>query len=199
MKKTERLTLILIFSSLLYIGSGATGTYIPPSQIAEPKQSITIDTDFNTVWNKTIAYVGDTFFVIDNVEKDSGLINLSFSASDPRQFIDCGKCNITSGKDSGQTVEEATPQFQFNQCNFTTKLSGKINIIVTKIDDHKTKIKINTRYVVNRLITCPGPHNIPITKAADLTFTSNSTGSFGDLVCGPKNTLETMLIDNISK
>ena len=42
-----------------------------------------------------INFVNDSFFKIENIEKDSGLLTLSFGSNEAENFIDCGYFEYT--------------------------------------------------------------------------------------------------------
>ena len=76
MKKT--LTLILI----LILGGCATSSinYTPP-EITKIDNQVTIDEDFEIVWDRLVKNLASDFFVINNIEKSSRIINVSFSTN----------------------------------------------------------------------------------------------------------------------
>ena len=77
--KKIRLANIMIVVSMGVVGcvSGKVN-YIPPTGVQE-KNSIILQQSMDEVWTKMIDGIGDSFFVINNIEKDSGLINVSYS------------------------------------------------------------------------------------------------------------------------
>jgi len=77
----------------LILSGCATNSYTPPSSLAkdEAKHEVMVNKSFDATWASLIDYASGTFFAIDNFEKASGLITLSFGAADPSHFIDCGQ------------------------------------------------------------------------------------------------------------
>ncbi|MBF87456.1 MAG: hypothetical protein CMJ14_05565 [Pelagibacterales bacterium] len=121
------------------------------------KYSVTINKRFDDVWKKLIRHAGATFFAIDNFEKDSGLLTLSFGAADISEFIDGGdfyieqKFRFTMRTKLADMPEPAPPwrgEYVDYLENFTdTSLTGKANIVVTKIDEENTMVSVNARYI----------------------------------------------------
>ena len=50
---------------------------------------------FDVCWSRLIAGLSSEFFVINNVEKASGLITLDFASEAPERYIDCGQTTRT--------------------------------------------------------------------------------------------------------
>ena len=69
-------------------------SYYAAQGIKNTDNSIFLKESKDKVWMKLIDGIGESFFVINNIEKDLGLINLSYSDSDdPCRFISCGTLN----------------------------------------------------------------------------------------------------------
>jgi len=47
------------------------------------------------VWDKLVKNMATSFFVINNIDKESRIINLSFSSDKPQDCIDCGRTRRT--------------------------------------------------------------------------------------------------------
>lgn len=188
---------LLIMALLLNIpcmpGCSAT-SYSPPQQHSFT-QSRVVTIPYDELWKMIISYVGGTFFSIDAIEKDSGLINLSFLVNDASRYIDCGESVIKGASD--RSISESSPHINLYGCTFTTSLSGKVNIIASKIESGKSRIKVNILYTVRRLVDCPGHRNYTGPFTYSLSFTSNSSGAFGVRTCFPSGTLETEILDGI--
>ena len=78
-------TVILLFTGCV----GGRLTYTPPSVQAKINNSIVFDEPKDQIWKRAIVNLSSSFFVINNLDKESGLINLSYSGS-PEKCIDCG-------------------------------------------------------------------------------------------------------------
>ena len=67
------------------------GKYVPPSiDDNNFKNSVITNKSFEETWTSVTDFVNNSFFKIENLEKDSGLLTLSFGSKEPENFIDCG-------------------------------------------------------------------------------------------------------------
>jgi len=65
--------------------------YVRPSSYASaPSNFKTIQRSRDSVWNASVPEIGKQFFVINNLDKSSGLMNISYTG-DPERFVDCGR------------------------------------------------------------------------------------------------------------
>lgn len=131
-----------IFIILILNISCAPSVYIPPSDSSLINNSRIINKNFDETWSALIAYAGTSFFSIDNFEKNSGLMILNFSTSNPADFITGGYYKSTDLSPFDGDFVAYMEKWKDN-----TTFNGKMNIVVQKIDDESTKITINARYV----------------------------------------------------
>jgi hypothetical protein len=124
----------------LILSGCATNSYTPPSSLAkdEAKHEVMVNKSFDATWASLIDYASGTFFAIDNFEKASGLITLSFGAADPSHFIDCGQMVAPIFQGSFAT-------FMATEWNAT--LTGRMNLVVRQVEPNKTLVRANARYI----------------------------------------------------
>ena len=120
------------------------GKYVPPNiDDTNFKNSVTTNKNFDETWTSVIDFVSDSFFKIENIEKDSGLLTLSFGSKEAENFIDCGDFEYTlffTGEEfKGSYIDYA-------KSGLLAVLEAKMNINIRKIDSESTKISINTNY-----------------------------------------------------
>jgi hypothetical protein len=101
---------------------------------------------FDQTWQKLIEYAAGTFFAIESYEKESGLMTLSFSSSQPSQFVDGGYFKFSN----------LTTSFDGNYVDYLAqyyggKLEGKMNIALIRASDNQTRVTVNARYVYSCL------------------------------------------------
>jgi hypothetical protein len=101
---------------------------------------------FDETWQWLIEYAAASFFAIENYEKESGLMILSFGSIQPSQFVDGG-----FWKSSGLGTK-----FEGNYVDYLAQhrggsLNGKMNIVVIELAEDKTRVSVNARYT----FTCP--------------------------------------------
>lgn len=129
-----------------------------PATISHIENTIVVDAPFDTTWDRLIKNLSKEFFIINNVEKVSRIINVSFSADRPSDFVDCGVTTRTfvsgGGKKETFTYNGADPSSYKTSDPQTglpylitrdTKLEGRANIYVGP-SENKTEISVNVRY-----------------------------------------------------
>lgn len=135
-------TIILLFTSIFLISCG-TATYIPPKFDNKIENfSRIVNMSFDKTWEALINYSASTFYGIENFEKDSGLLTLSFGSSNPSEYITGGLWEFIwmNNKFSGDYVDYID---QYHRA----ELTGKMNIVVSEVDKSHTKIMVSARYV----------------------------------------------------
>ena len=120
------------------------GKYIPPSiNDTNFKNSVITNKNFDETWSSVIDFVNDSFFKIENFEKDSGLLTLSFGSKKAENFINCGDFEYTlffTGEEfKGSYIDYA-------QSGLLAVLEAKMNINIQKIDNESSEVSINTNY-----------------------------------------------------
>ena len=121
------------------------------------ENEIVVKKPFDEVWDKLVGELSKSFFVINNIEKASRIINVSFSVDAPQDYIDCGRSTREyKGKKFDYAIAEDSyfeteRQIQVNQyaelkVNRDTKLEGRTNIYVAP-EGEFTKVSVNTRYI----------------------------------------------------
>ena len=136
-------SLVLICVSTLFLFSCAAGSYTPPSVTEEPIANyIVIEKPYDVVWAKLITQLATTYFGIENYEKQSGLITLTFGASNPSNFITGGNVYVEQigAKYKGDYISYLC---KYSDADFTAKM----NIVVTALGEKQTKVTVNARYV----------------------------------------------------
>ena len=163
----------LICISLIFFFSGcatqgvSTKDYRAPEEI-KVKNEITIDKSYNEVWDKLVKKLSKSFYVINNINKESRIINISYFTNNPKKYIDCGE--------TIRTYKEGNDEFIYNydtsenskflyaeekqiNSNFTyyfeirrkTELEGRSNIYIAPVenDKNKTNVSVNSRYILS--------------------------------------------------
>ena len=120
------------------------GKYVPPNiDDINFKNFVISNKNFDETWTSIIDFVNDSFFKIENLEKDSGSLTLIFGSKEVENFIDCGDFEYTlffTGEEfKGSYIDYA-------KSGLLAELEAKMNINIRKIDNESTKISINTNY-----------------------------------------------------
>ncbi len=127
----------------------ATAQYQPPAASGSAEDSQReIDLSYDEVWERLVQFTAGTYFGIDNFEKESGLMTLSFGAEDPGRFVDGGRWKSTAPAFEGNYVDYLA-RYQNGQ------LTGRMNIVVTELASNRTRVRVNARYVFSSVVVDP--------------------------------------------
>jgi hypothetical protein len=143
----------LIFLGMIIFIQGCVTApkYIPPDTNAKseiPKESIIINKSIDEVWDKLLKGITKSFFVINNIEKASGFINLSYTGS-ASNYVDCGYyTNNQKEKYYLTQHREKILSGTYRINSIDSNLQGRINILAQDIDANKTSVTVTTRYIV---------------------------------------------------
>jgi hypothetical protein len=187
-----RLVVTTLLSIFLVACAGMAGKveYVRP--LTEPGLSTNvkiIERPREMVWNSTVPVLGKQYFVINNLDKSSGLINLSYSG-DPEQYIDCGRIiSYVKNARGERTYDFAASKAQqsYEIMNTMTglffidrrmNLEGRVNLVFEEIGQTTTRITANTRYVVNRTQEVRDIQGASRTFSNSISFNSGGGASF---------------------
>ncbi len=189
---------LLLAAALPLAGCAATSTttHNEPTPVDIANEA-TINKPFDEVWDGLIANLAKSFFVINNVDKTSRIINVSFSADEPGDLIDCGTSYRTykQGAFSENYTYKTTDPVSYLYAppnglpvlvQRTTALEGRANVYVAP-KDQKTEISVNARYIftVNGIVTQLNEYRQPIGYPATQppftkSFETRAPGKFKD-------------------
>jgi hypothetical protein len=136
----------------------------------EPKtisNEIIVNQPYSQVWDKLVRELSKSFYVINNIDKESRIINLSFSTQSPTEYVDCGQTHRTYKQ--GNKVEsfdynvadssnfklaaptQPAPAFSYYALiSRNASLEGRSNIYLAPLENDKaqTTVAVNTRYML---------------------------------------------------
>lgn len=174
------------------VASGCAGKldYVRPDISIDPSaNSKIIDKPRESVWNASVPELGKQFFVINNLDKSSGLINISYSG-DPEKYIDCGRItsyvkNLAGERTFDFPAAKAQQSYQIMNgkglfmVDRKMSVEGRVNLVFEEIGPNQTKVTANTRYVVNRQQTARrADNNFPISASDSISFNSGGSSAF---------------------
>ena len=182
--------------------------YTPPTSKKVPKSDITLKKDFQTVWENTVENLTKSFFVINNIAKESNIINVSFSINNnTKKYIDCGYTTLTVNDEVNlvnQSTSYATYPFVYKASPVdiyvgrgerTQSLDGRINLFIKKLENKTTVYRVNIRYILKRNLkryTREGHQYLNENRT--VSFNSGDEGSFGKLRCRSTGALERQML-----
>lgn len=158
-----RSSLVLLLSLLTACQTVDIFEYTPPSPPGSaPINERVVRATFDEVWTALIGSVGQTFFAIDNFEKESGLLTLSFSTTPYSTAVDGGhlrrKFDDTAARQgqafwSGVNVQASKVDFDGNYADWVEQylsgvFEGRMNIVVRRESEQATRVTINCRFVI---------------------------------------------------
>lgn len=207
---------LLLVGTTLLAGCASTQYSVqPPAPISEYNKTKEIARPKDAVWDDAVAALGQRFFVINNLEKSSGLVNVSYSG-DPEKYVDCGTVTVVTKGPGGRTstfkgaaadtiymATAAIPPYGMPapvRVRRQTSLEGRVNLIFESIDANRTRVTAATRYVLSRKISPDG--NAMLQSSSDTaSFNANEKGYFPAsfdgraLECVSTGALESSILD----
>jgi len=163
----------IIFTLSIYIliltGCATTGSssssYTAPV-IKEIENERLVYESFDVIWDRIVAKLSSSYFVINNIDKESRLINLSFSSDSPENYINCGKNFRTfSFRDNKETYKYQVAGNSFYkiagkwgpyknlpfvwEVTRETSLEGRINVYLAPLEKNTTRFVTNVRYIIS--------------------------------------------------
>lgn len=209
-----RNTLTILAAATLLAGCAGKVAYTPPESHSYSSNEKTINQPLDQVWARAIPALGKDFFVINNLDKDSGLVNISYGG-DPERYLDCGvvESEVTNihgtrhyrfpGASASQSYEIMHNGHLF-YLERKMGLDGRANLIFEAIEKNKTKVTANIRFVVTKDIRITNvAGGFPQTMSDTVSFGANSGATFpgqGEAAtrCVSNGKLEQEILDTLS-
>lgn len=213
---TRSMRSISLSALVLALAYGCAGeySYSPPETKTGIGSNVrTVERSRDVVWNALVPELGKRFFVINNIDKASGLLNLSYTG-DPARYIDCGQVHsyVKNARGErtydfpGSRAEESYEVMQSGKLYLLQRamsLEGRMNVIVEAVSTESARVTVSTRYIVTRkqAISMAGGPSQTVTDT--ISFNTNSSESFPPSRDGQRSTctsngaLETEILDAI--
>jgi hypothetical protein len=202
-----------LVSGLILLSGCVSGdtSYTPPADYAQNSQnSVVIARPFDDVWAKSVANLGKSFFVINNLEKSSGLINVSYSGN-PEQYVDCGRAHIYVSNAKGRRDYDfnvASPQANYEifengvlwSHERSFGLEGRANIIFELLSEQATRVTVNTRYVLTESTTAApvgGSRQVIPSQTISFNTGGGATAPNSRVRCVPTGEMEREILSSI--
>ncbi len=166
-----------------------------------------IDKSREAVWNAAVPELGRQFFVINTIDKNSGLVNVSY-AGDPEKYVDCGEMSAFVKNARGErnydfpvaranVTHELITDGIWLKVDRTMELEGRMNLVFEEVGPNQTRVSANTRYVVKRVLAVVDVNGRQDRIADSVSFNSNSSGQYPTppgakegITCVPTGVLE---------
>jgi hypothetical protein len=218
--RTRQVMLLLPGLALILICAGCLSgnlEYTPPQSTApSAPNSLTVDKPLDTVWKELVPALGTRFFVINNLDKESGLVNVSYSGN-PESYVDCGQIESwvdnARGKRTYNMPGASSQPYEFKGTDGNLyfserqmRLDGRMNLILESLSPTQTRITLNTRYVVTRNLqwrrvdlTGPGSSTDSISFNSGQRAEFPRRGPTKVLACQPTGKLEADALDLVKR
>lgn len=192
------------------LGGCATSTlnYTPPTASIIQNTKL-VSRPFDETWDKLVKQLSSDFFVINNIDKNSRLINLSFTSQKPSDFANCGRSIRTFNNAHGEQKYDYVPA---DSAAFSTtnkegiafnvrrvmKLEGRTNIYVAP-EGNGTLITVNTKYVLNGQISSVAFDGRP-GGTENITWDfSTKQGQMGEVQCYATGEIERRILSLVGE
>jgi hypothetical protein len=170
------------------VGCAAKQDYVRPTAPTAPSNWKVIEKPRDIVWNGSVPALGKQRFVINNMDKASGLINITYTG-DPKRYIDCGQVSAYvknareersydfPGAAASKSYEVTLPQGLF-RVDRKMALEARTNLTFEELTPSSTRVTATTRYVVTRTMHVTDANNKSNTLTDTVSFSSAARASF---------------------
>lgn len=196
--------------------------YHPPRTVGAFKNEISVAEPFDAVWDRLVGRLATGFFVINNIDKASRLINVSFSSESPERYVDCGQ----STREFAFNREQKTYAYQvaadsrykatatwgpYNnlpsvaEISRDTSLEGRLNVYVAPASLDGTKISVNVKYIIRISTSGTGTaynafgapaqqFSVPA-SSSEIGFTTMESATKDSITCRATGELERTILE----
>jgi hypothetical protein len=189
-----KLAIALCAITLAGCASGDFDYSGPQPPTVTTQNSVIVDASKDEAWDQAIPHLGKRFFVINNMDRGSGLINLSY-AGDPQKYVDCGQIRTTvsnlkgtrryafAGASPDETYEVLDNQHRLFTVHRALLLEGRTNLVFEAVDPRHTRITVSTRYVLTRTVdSLMAGVYAPSHLVDSITFNTGGSATFGNSI-----------------
>jgi hypothetical protein len=177
--------------SLAFLAGCATPLNYFPPRATTLSNTKTVDRPRDAVWATVVPNLGKMFFVVNNMDKASGFMNVSYSG-DPQKFVDCGMISGTTPPSllggagnfsfpgaSASASYEAMLGLNRIRVNRTMSLEGRVNLVLEELPEGKTRVTTTARYILQRKLRATNMQggNMGYDETS-ITFDSRTRGRF---------------------
>jgi hypothetical protein len=199
---------IMLFASGCAAAQGINTVKYDPPTPPKVKNEVVIAKPYTEVWDELVKELSKSFYVINNIDKESHIINISVNSNQPARYADCGKTHRSytqgdskevfyydvAGTSEFKVATPLQPDKNFSYFVLVRReptLEGRANIYIapSEIDKNKTVVIVNASYVFtarakgqvfakNFLGNVVSYERMP-EETSIISFNTNSPGSIG--------------------
>lgn len=182
------------FITTLAFGIAAQGcagrvAYDPPTPVQAPSV-VEVPRARTAVWDTMIARLGKSWFVINVVDRSSGLINLTYRG-DPDVHLECGRItshvkNLAGTRNYDFPAASARQQYEVLEAGRLLKvdrsmsLEGRVTLVLEAPAARRTRATVSAQYAVTRTVhvATVGGAAPPPPRSHTITFMTGEVGTF---------------------
>lgn len=177
----------VVVAAFLLTACAGKVDYVRPNIQATASNTKVIDKPRDAVWKAAVPELGKRFFVINNIDQSSGLINVSYSG-DPEKYVDCGRISSYVKNARGErTYNFAAAKAQQSYEVMSTglffidrrmSLDGRVNLIFEEVSPTQTRVTASTKYIVKRDQTVRDVEGRSRSGSDSVSFNSGGAAAF---------------------
>ncbi|TVZ54185.1 hypothetical protein FBZ81_107204 [Azospirillum brasilense] len=197
-------TIGVFLASALLANCAGKVDYTPPQVYSNATNTKAINKTKEQVWSELIPALSKDFFVINNLDKSSGLINVSY-AGDPSSYIDCGTITSYVKNARGERTYTFNGAEKYKQYEIMTNdnlifverkadLEGRMNIIVSESGKNQSVLTANTRYVLTVSSRVSDVAGNQVSQNNMISFNTGGVGQGRETICRPNGKLEQTIL-----
>lgn len=152
---------------------------------------IVVNEPLDKVWATLVRHVSASFFTVNNIEKESGFLNVSYAGA-AQEYVDCG--TLKAGDVEYTRAASLTIPAGLGSMDRSIGLSGKANVLVQEVDANQTEVTVNVRYVLDYEGTFRFGNEPPQVTRDSISFSTGETGGSGSLTCVATGALEAAIL-----
>jgi hypothetical protein len=176
--------------------------YVRPVPVEAPLHWLVVAKSKDEVWRQASAGSIQDGFAINAVDKDTGVIILTYSGS-PERYVDCGYItsyvkNVRGERRYQFAASTASTEYELMTGREIVSiarrmtLDARIAVTVIPMGDNDTRISATARYVLSRTLSIRDTQGGVRTVSDRINFTSDQEGAFpGTVACRASGMLET--------
>jgi hypothetical protein len=173
--------------------------YVPPTA-APTSNSKEMSRPRSAVWDELVPALSKNFFVVNTIDKSSGLINISYGG-DPEKYVDCGQVHsyvknarAERNYDFNGAVAHVNYEVLQNAGLFgvdrSVDLDGRMNIVIEEPSPGHTVMTVNARYVLTVKATINDMQGHSSNLSEPLSFNTGGAGHGRTITCRPNGEFE---------
>ncbi len=207
----KSIKILMTLSCLLICGcvSGQFQYTQPLKPVISQPNFVVLEKPKDIVWKELIPAVGKAFWVINNLDKASGLINISYQG-DPLLYVDCGSMKSFVNHagvprkyeflgSSSDTFFETVEHGSILTVRRKLSLEGRVNLILEELTPGQTKITASSKYILSKTSILNPSGGTQYTEHDTISFNSNQGSVFskGGTICYANGKLEASLLQMV--